>query len=61
MSKDSFIWLFGRKVKAVKRDDYSCNGCALKDICDSLYTTSSLVVDPCNTGDDSRQKFVSVD
>ena len=59
MSKDSAIWLFGRKVKAVRNDnDYTCSGCALNDICDELCGCN---YDPCSTGDDSRQKFISVD
>lgn len=59
MSKDSFIWLFGRKVKPVLSDDFSCDGCALRDICCIMCGTDGL--DPCYTGGNGQQKFVSVD
>lgn len=58
--EDNVIWLFGRKVKPVRNDnDYTCNGCALKDICDNNLVDINEYI--CTTNDNSRQKFVKAE
>lgn len=59
MDNSNAIWLFGRKVKAVRNDnDCTCSGCALFDICSELCGCS---YDICSTGDGSKQKFIKAE
>lgn len=60
MDKNGAIWLFGRKVKVVKNNsDYSCNECALKDICEENLIGINEYI--CSTGDGSVQKFLKAE